>query len=151
MKLLTTILIILLSITTILAEEIKIAEFDARDIDRTTSEFNYNPQLGRAWVETTIYDNGHYEDSVNFGRTYKILVTGLSFDTVSNQIIYTDQNNVVTVCSKLIKKNKRSKKYVLKETHQCSFVTRSSTRTIDDGFYIQNQEILELYLNYVSQ
>jgi hypothetical protein len=126
--------------------EIKFAEFKADEVYDHSSTFNFNSELGRAWVETNIQDHYNDPEASHFGTTYRFIVKGLSYDNTKKEVIYTNAKNVVSVCVAPVSKKYNPKKFVMKETKNCTFVTKKIKRQVDDGYYVQEVEYLELYL-----
>jgi len=138
--------IAILLTTTISAEEVKIAEFYADEVYSIESQFKFNSELNRAWVESTVLTIPFDPEAINEGLIYRIAVKGLSYQDSTKEIIYQNTNGSTIACVAAVSAKRNPTRYSMKETKHCSFITKDVTRDIDDGFYIKKVKFLELYL-----
>lgn len=96
--------------------------------------FGINEELGRAWVELSIYDNFSSDSGPSYDR---VLVPGLSI--VGGQVVLDVQGQQV-VCAN-IKPVGIFRYRLAKATGNCKFVTTIEKRSEDTGFEIRKYSV----------
>lgn len=126
---------LLLTSFTASATEIKIYSTWANwgQIDFMT--FDINSSLNRAWVTMELDSSPSDPDSEP--EELRIKVDGLTYDSETKEIIFTNENDIQTVCANMktrgrgIFRNTR-----LRKTGNCKFKKSYEIRTRDDGYHV---------------
>jgi hypothetical protein len=109
------------------AKTVDVATFrgnNESDVYNYSFSFNGN-NLGRAWVEATVFEGAGENSSAGLER---FLVNGLHYDTSSDQILFNS-----TVCAVLEPTFLHLGKYV-HQTGNCVVKIRTEERLYDNGF-----------------
>ncbi len=106
-------------------------------------EFAINSELGRAWVVV----RGNFSDPESSSDEYRIKIEGLSYNTATKQVVYTNGDKTA-VCAN-IKITRVFKDEVIKQTEACTFTERTVKVQVDDGFEIKTKayDILDLKID----
>jgi len=114
----------------------------ASDTSLVSAKFDVNRELGRAWLEIAISDSGVVGD-YSLAEVILKPVEGLSYDQVSNRVVYTREGRSV-VCA-----NDEAflfQRY-LKETGECPISISFENRTLDDGFNQTSRVVSKVVLD----
>ena len=136
MKKLMTLALLLVSLNALSTEILlKTYRYD-HDIDYAP-EFEVNKELQRAWVNI-VEEDSDWEDTRYTDDFVK--VDGLTL--IGSDIVYKD-----TTCAVVYTRGRWIfRGDVIKMTRDCQFVQKEVVRAIDDGFYIRNVKLVEVYL-----
>lgn len=104
-------------------------------------EFEINRDLGRAWVEVTVYPG----DSESLAETRRVKVPGLSYNKVTRQIIFA-KDGLQAVCANV--KKRIFNTYAIKKTGQCKLTREFYTEEVDNGYEIERMNFFKILLNY---
>lgn len=133
---------LILSSLSAFAKKIEIERTSINAYYTMSAKFDFNPELGRAWVEFT----GSFSDPDAMSEIYRIKVTGLSFDKENAQIVYTDGNETV-VCANVRVGGSIFKPTRIYPTNSCRFSHEIETKMVDDGYEIKKVSYQVEYLN----
>jgi hypothetical protein len=122
------------------ASEIKILEIPNYLRHYVSVKFNINPELGRAWVETTVSDF-NFEDN----KTYRTLVKGLSYNA-QNEVILLENSLQFIECAEIQTVGRGIFKNQKIQNTNCRFEIRSIEVSMDDGFHIQKVHRTQIFL-----
>lgn len=114
-------------------------------IQRKTSTFAINPELGRAWVEVT-FDPPSPEDRPDVVR---VQVPGLSYDADSGAIVFR-KGDAIVECARVEPRGIGPfKRHAIAPTGRCELTHRYVQAPMDDGFVIENVRRFEVHLKTV--
>lgn len=146
MKLLVVLFAVMSS--TLMAGEIKVmslSESQARwGIANIEQSFDINAELGRAWVNVSVYES--MGETSMYSEDYRVKIEGMSFNAQTGSVNIDHEGQIVE-CAKLVSKGRwvfRHKKLQMSE--RCKFSQKWVTTTFDDGFEIQKRNTLHLSL-----
>lgn len=111
-------------------------------IQRKTSTFAINAELGRAWVEVT-FDAASPEDRPDVVR---VRVPGLSYDAATKTIVFQADDRVVE-CARVERRGRGPfARHTIEPTGRCELTHRYVRVPIDDGFAIEEVQRFEVHL-----
>lgn len=111
-------------------------------IQRKTSTFAINPELGRAWVEVT-FDAPSPEDR---HEVVRVRVPGLSYDAGSRAIVFRAKDRTVECARVELRGRGPFKRHAIQPTGQCELTHRYVDVPLDDGFEIETVRRFEVLL-----
>jgi hypothetical protein len=114
-------------------------------------KFEINPSMGRARLDITYtsdYSGGGDDGGFYAPGEDDVLVKGLSFDTSTSQVVYTNDRGKVTSCATVtISHNLFGQKIKVRNTGLCTLSTQIGDVATDDGFQIHHRAVLNVFLN----
>jgi len=115
-------------------DEAKIFEkATVRSLTYTTS-FGINQELGRAWLVITEIDDSFEETDE---REFRVKLDGLTFNSETKEIIYTDRDSNKIVCARYYHKRGIFGHTGINKTNNCKINKSYEVEEVDDGFYIK--------------
>ena len=100
-------------------------------------EYQFNEELGRAWVKAYINSSTLGTDDLDLSEERIIHVKTLKLDPVTNSIIYADANNDPVVCATVDHvRRKYSTRIRVNETQNRLVTHRKENRTFDLGTHL---------------
>lgn len=139
--------IVLLSVSLTQAMEIKVGSYNKAKYVKISPSFNFNSELGRAWVEVDATVASSDPESLPEVDTYKHKIPGLRFDSKSLSVVYKSAEQSQVTCSTA----KKAKQSSLKMTSSCKFVLKDETVLVDDGYYLQKVDYHTVYLQVAEE
>jgi hypothetical protein len=128
------------------AGEIRVASISQYELWGSASvsqKFEFNPELGRAWVLITLSSN---DPDGGVSDDQRVKIPGLSFDTTTNSIML-DFEGKLTKCAEYKTVGRsifRRKELVM--SPECKFEGRWRNITYDDGFEMKKTKRYEVFL-----
>jgi hypothetical protein len=130
--------------SSVFCAEIKIYEAEAWRHDTAFGEFEFNAELGRAWVGLTM--NDRYSNAENNSTEYvRVNVPGLSFDSTLNAAVL-DINGQIIECAIVKQRGVLVFRHKYLKNTNCNFTSRVVKKMVDDGFEIKKVEFLQVFL-----
>jgi hypothetical protein len=119
------------------AAPIVVLDAPIEESETVTAKFDYDSQLGRAWIDIDEVDNQYEETPV---ATVQRKVDGLSYDSENNQVLYRKGDRSI-VCAE-------EKSFLgigsLSNTGNCPLRVSVEERTVDDGFRPEKQSFVKV-------
>ncbi|MDO9451433.1 MAG: hypothetical protein Q7J29_01075 [Stagnimonas sp.] len=135
------------AVTAVSAESTPIFKAPIGAQDATKSKtFGINPELGRAWVEVTVY-----ESVTELIDTYRVPVPGLRYDKDSSQVVYDAEGRNVVCANVRETGNWFFKDQRIEATGDCELTRRYVKVPIDDGFAVDVIEHFEVHFKPVER
>jgi hypothetical protein len=141
MKVLFLILTLSLSLPA-MADKILVKSFSQYELwgrGSASPAFQVNPELGRAWVEITVYKG---EDSDEM----RIKMDGLSYDHLTETINLDYQGKITTCAVNKLVGRSIFRQRIIKMTPACEFQGKWRDVTYDDGFEIKKTRRYDIFL-----
>jgi hypothetical protein len=111
-------------------------------IQRKTTAFAINAELGRAWVEVT-FDAASPEDRPEVVR---VRVPGLRYDAATKAIVFQDEDRIVECARVELRGRGAFARHAISPTGRCELTHRYVRVPIDDGFAIEDVQRFEVHL-----
>ncbi len=143
MKSFLMILVLALS-SSVFSAELQIYETEAWRHDTASGEFEYNLDLGRAWVGLTL-DERYSNAESNNTEYVRVKVPGLSFDSTLNAAVL-DIDGQIIECAILKERGVLVFRHKYLKNTNCSFTSRVVKKMVDDGFEIKRVEFLQVFI-----
>lgn len=130
----------------VFAGEIRVTSFSQYDLWGSASvsqKFEFNPELGRAWVLVSISSSDSEGGASGYER---IKISGLTFDAATNSVML-DFEGKLTKCAEYKTVGRsifRRKELVM--TSECKFEDRWRDVVYDDGFEIKKTKVYDVVL-----
>ncbi len=109
--------------------------------DSVATGFEFDPKLGRAWVDIVLNDSG-FEGSSAVSTVMK-KIEGLYYDSELKQVLYRLGDRLI-VC---VEEGRFLFIPVMKATGKCPLLVSSEERTVDDGFHLSEQNFVKVTLD----
>lgn len=112
------------------------------------TRFVANPELGRAWIEVTVHDSRHRDESslTQVVHHSRFQVPGLSFDAATSRIVFHTGKERVECAKVETGKPLFNRPPAVRATGKCAIATETATVARDDGFHMHSREQLQLRL-----
>lgn len=119
------------------------------------TQFNLEPQTGKAWVTSTVFTRAAVGDSARRCRQatafVKSYVDGLSYDAESSQIVH-QAGDVKTVCANVIQKRGIfGGKLLIQMTHHCSLNNEIELQEDKTNQYLRMKKMLKVTLDVTAE
>lgn len=112
-------------------------------LSNVTNTFQINPDLGRAWVNVSIATN---EGDSTFYDDTRVKVEGLSMNAEKTAVVYA-KDGKVTECATVTKKRGIfGTNLIIRPTGACKLVSKEAKITVDNGFEVYQQAVIQVYL-----
>jgi hypothetical protein len=124
------------------AVEIKILDIPEWPGSTVNSKFEFNKELGRAWVEIEVSRGSGEDSSSDFYRTK---VEGLFFDILTSSVVIEHQGLLIE-CAQVSMRGRSIFRIERIKNTNCEFTSKVVTVLVDDGFEIKKRYRLQVFL-----
>lgn len=128
------------------ADAVKIYEADAASVSQAVKHFAVNRELGRAWIEITLYSPSPGDDGAT-PAVERVRVPGLRFDAERSAVVYEAGGQVVECARVETRKALLGTRDRIQPTGQCALSGRTVEARVDNGFEMEDRRRYEVYLD----
>ena len=124
---------------------LKLADHGLMRVYQPQTQFEINPDLGRAWVSVSFDLKPAWDESPAWHE--RIAVDGLRFDAEKNAVILTLPDREVTCAAVEQRQFLGLSGYRIQPTDACRLETITDRKPVDNGFFISNREVSRTLLH----